>query len=320
MDCYLLRGSKWLFHLTVIAALSSATSGFGESVSLNGSGTLSYTVVASGILPCIPGSHLLNPSYRRWNFSGFVFTDVSGVSHSLSGSTAYFQALGSSPSCPPTGGTTVNLTDDGPRYFISATPGAGVLTANLNVKLYPSYKILSILYDSPGNKSSNGYTNTTTNTLTTTISKTFSNANTVSVSGTFVGNGLGVSFTGSTSTQDSHSVQFSTSNGAGASLGSVGNSVDHTQDQFFIWLNPMVVVTPTSTSSANYSLSTPIGSNGQPEPMDIVNINVNDLQNPSLIPIGILGPQTRDNVSGLPGLANICANPVPACSTAPCGC
>src|SRR5207248_10482787 len=131
---------------------------------------------------------------------------------------------------------------------------------------------------------------------------------------------LGVSFSASTSAQDSHSVQFSTSNEVGVSLGSVGNSVDHAQDQVFIWLNPMVVVTPTSTTSANYSLSTPIGSNGQPEPMDIVNINVVDMQNPSQIPIGTLQPQTRNNVSGLPGLADICANPVPACTSAPCGC
>jgi len=306
--------------MTLTVALAGAAFASSGSVSLNGSGTLTYNVVASGLIPCIPGSHLISPSYRRWDFSGFVFTDVNGVSHSLSGSTAYFQANGSNSSCPPTGGSSVNLTDNATRYFITATPAAGFLSANLNVELYPTYQILSILYDAPGNRSSNGYTNTSTNTLTSSISKTFSNATAISVSGSFAGNGFGVSFSASTSTQDSHSIQFSTSNGSGASLGSVGNSVDHSQDQFLIWLNPMVVVTPTGTNSANYSMSTPIGSNGQPEPMDIVNINVADLQNPNLIPIGVLQPQIRDNVSGLPGLANICANPVPACTSAPCGC
>jgi hypothetical protein len=320
MNRSLLRASKWVFHLAVIAALSSVAFGSSGSVSLNGSGTLSYNVVASGLLQCIPGGHFINPSYRRWDFSNFVFTDVNGVSHSLPGSTAYFQASGSSSSCPPTGGESINLTDDNPRYFITATPNAGFISANLNVKLYPKYQILSILYDAPGNRSSNGYTNTVTNTFTTSISQTFSNATTTSISGTFAGNGLGVSFSASTSTQDMHQVQFSTSNGAGVSLASVGNSVDHAQDQVFIWLNPMVVVTPTSTTSANYSLNTPIGSNGQPEPMDVVNINVVDMQNPSQIPIGTLQPQTRNNVSGLPGLADICSNPVPSCTSAPCGC
>ena len=50
-----------------------------------------------------------------------------------------------------------------------------------------------------------------------------------------------------------------------------------------------------------------------------------DLQNPSQIPAPDVQPQTRvdalgHTVSGLPGLPNICANPVPSCTTAPCGC
>jgi hypothetical protein len=318
MDHDLLRRLKWLFCLALTAALTGVA--FGDSVSLNGSGTLSYTVVDSGLVPCIPGSTFLIPSYEEWDFSNFVFTDAQGMNHSLPGSTSYFRVNGDDPSCPAPGGFSVNLTDNAPQYFIVAQPGEGSLSANLNVELYPKYKILSILYDAPGNKSSNGYTNSVNNTLTTSISQTFSSANAIAVGGSFAGIGYNVSFSASKSTQNSTGYQFSTSNGSGASLSSVGNSVDHTQDQFLIWLNPLVVVTPTGTNSANYSLSTPIGSNGQPEPMDIVNINVEDLQNPSLIPIGVLQSQTRNNVSGLPGLANICANPAPSCTSAPCGC
>lgn len=318
MTHYWLRGLKWLFGVTLAVTLTGAA--FGDAVSLNGSGTLTYTVFDSGLIPCIPDSTFLIPSYEEWDFSNFVFTDAQGVNHSLPGSTSYFQVNGSDPSCPAPGGFSVRLTDDAPRYFIIAQPNQGFLTANLNIELYPKYKILSILYDAPGNRSSNGYTNSVSNTITASISQTFSNATATSVSASFAGSGYGVSFSASKSTQNSTAFQFSTSNGFGASLASVGNSVDHTQDQFLIWLNPMVVVTPTGTSSATYSMGTPIGSNGQPEPMDIVNINVYDLQNPSLIPIGVLQPQIRNNVSGLPGLANICANPVPACTTAPCGC
>lgn len=312
------RRLKWLFCLALTGALSSAA--FGDSISLSGSGTLSYTVTDSGLIPCIQGSFFLTPSYEEWDFTNFVFTDATGMSHSLSGSTSYFQVNGSDPSCPAPGGFNVTLTDNSPKYFIIAQPGQGSLTASLNVELYPKYKILSILYDAPGNRSSNGYTNSVNNTVSTSISQTFSSATTTSVGGSFAGIGYNVSFSGSKSTQNSAGYQLATSNGAGASLGSVGNSVDHTQDQFLLWLNPMVVVTPTGTNTATYSMSTPIGSNGQPEPMDIVNINVKDLQNPSLIPLGVLQTQTRNNISGLPGLANVCANPTPSCTTAPCGC
>jgi hypothetical protein len=301
MACSFFRAAKSLSYLT-----------------LNGSGTLSYVTDASGYQPCDPSSTAIIPGYQQWTYSGFVYTDGSGVSHALSGSTSFYQVSGDDPSCPPNGGWPIVLND--PEFFINVQPGADDLTASLNVMLYPQYYILSILYAPPGNQSSNGFTNALTNTATTSISHTFANGSATSVNGSILGNGFGVSFSASKSTQDVHSFQVSTSNGAGASLISNRNPVDHTQDQFLLWLNPAVVVSPTSSTTASYSLRTPIGSNGQPEPMDIVNINVVDLQNPGQIPLDVLLPQTRNNVSGLPGLASVCAHPVPQCTSAPCGC
>lgn len=317
MTCSFPQMAKSLLYLIVMIACTGGAV-FADSVNLNGSGSLSYVVDSSGLQPCDPNSTFLIPSYQQWTFSDFVYTDGSGANHSLSGSTTYFQVNGDDPSCPPSGGFPIVLND--PEFFINVQPGAGDLAATLNVMLYPKYYILSILYAPPGNQSSNGFTNAVTNTDTTSISHTFANGTATSVSASILGNGFGVTFSTSTSTQDAHSFQVSTSNGAGATLVSNRNPVDHTQDQFVIWLNPAVVVTPTSSNSANYSLRTPTMSNGQPEPVDIVNINGADLQGPSQIPLDVLLPQTRNNVSGLPGLANVCANPVPQCTAAPCGC
>ncbi len=308
-----LQAAKSLLYPAVLilfpGAVLFAQSG---SVNLNGSGTLSYIVDSSGYQPCDPGSTEIIPGYQQWTYSGFVYTDGSGVSHSLSGAATYSQVSGSDPSCPPDGGSPIVL--NGSNFFINVQPESDSLTASLNVLLYPKYYILSILYAPPGNQSNNGFTNTVTNTATTSISKSFSSATATAVNVSAAGNGFGVNFSTAKSTQNSQSFQVSTSNGAGATLSSVRNPVDHSQDQFLIWLNPAVVVTPTSSTTANYALVTPIGSNGQPEPMDIVNINAVDMQNPSSIPSSVLGPQTRNNVSGLPGLANICANPA-LCTT-----
>lgn len=316
MSRFLPRAVKSLLYPSVL--ILSTTTLFAQSVNLNGSGTLSYVTENTPYQPCDPGSTAIIPGYQAWTYSGFVYTDGSGASHPLNGSATYYQVSGSDPSCPPDGGSQIVLNGD--NFFIDVQPAGDSLNASLNVLLYPKYYILSILYTPPGNQSSNGFTNTSTNTTTSSISHTFVNAAATSINVSAAGNGFGVTFSGSKSTQDSQSFQISTSNGAGATLASLRNSVDHTQDQFIIWLNPAIVVTPTSSSTATYSLITPIGSNGLPEPMDIVNINAVDLQNPAAIPIDVLQPQTRSNVSGLPGLANICANPVPQCSSTPCGC
>ena len=313
-----LQTAKPLYLAVLILLPGAALFAQTDSVNLNGSGTLSYVTDSSGYQPCDPSSTAIIPGYQQWTYSGFVYTDGSGVSHSLSGAATYYQVSGSDPSCPPDGGYSVTLNGDG--FFIDVQPSTESVSAQLNILLYPKYYVLSILYAPPGNQSSNGFTNTITNTATTSISHSFTNAAATAINVSAAGNGFGVNFSTSKSTQDSTSFQLGTSNGAGATLASVRNPVDHTQDQFLIWLNPAVVVTPTSSTTANYTLRTPIGSNGQPEPMDIVNINAVDLQNPGSIPLDVLNPQIRNNVSGLPGLANVCANPVPQCTSAPCGC
>jgi hypothetical protein len=315
---FFLKSIKSFVYLAVLVFPGATQLAQAQSVDLNGSGTLSYVTDASGYQPCDPSSTAIIPGYQSWTYSGFVYTDPTGVSHSLSGAATYYQVSGSDPSCPPDGGYSATLNGD--NFFINVEPAADSLSASLNVLLYPKYYILSILYAPPGNQSSNGFTNSVNNSTTTSISSSFTQGVATSLNFSLFGNGASVNFSASKATQDSQSFQLSTSNGSGSTLVSVRNPVDHTQDQFLLWLNPAVVVTPTSPTTANYTLRTPIGSDGQPEPMDIVNINAVDLQNPGLIPLDVLNPQTRNNVTGLPGLANVCVNPVPQCTSAPCGC
>ncbi len=312
---------KVFLCLMVLAA--GIAQGQTGSVSLNGSGTLHYNVIHQGPTPCNPNSHTFLPDFQTWTFNQFVYTDGSGVSHSLSGSAGFLQSSGGA-GCPQSGASPTVL--NGSDFSINVQPGAGNLSAALNVFLFPKFYILSILYDAPGNQSSNSFGNKTSAAATTEISKTFQNAiattATVSAPG---GSSVGATWSVAKATGDSQSFTVSTSQGGGSSSTSVKNPVDHGQDEFFLLLNPMIIVTPTGSSAGTYIVTTPPRPNGQPEPMDIVRINVADLQNPSQIPIGTLGPQTRVDtsgvaVSGMPGLANICANLVPACTTAPCGC
>lgn len=187
-------------------------------------------------------------------------------------------------------------------------------------KVDPKYYILSLLYDPPGNKSSNGYNNSTTYGTTTTVSRSFmaSDTTTFSASGGLFGSGgtFGWSFGFATMTGDSEAFGWSVSEGAGVTLSAPGpsNAINHSQDTFVIWLNPEVTLEPTGSLTTNYGLGTPPQTSTDPDPgapqsMDTVTVNVEQLQNPSLIPASVLGPQHLPDGEVLPGLSNICANP-----------
>ena len=194
----------------------------------------------------------------------------------------------------------------------------------------PFFQILSVLYTPPGDHSSNGFANTNSAGTSTSIGSNFAqgSSTTFSATGGLLGQGsLGVSFGVSAATGNSNAYQVTYSNGTGSQLESVAQDVDHTQDQFFLWLNPQITVTSvlsggrtvsSSTTAASYNVGTVGG-----QPMDIVNVNAAGLQNPSLIPLSVLLPQTIQPGVTLPGLANICAHPLPPsqCTQAnACGC
>jgi hypothetical protein len=192
------------------------------------------------------------------------------------------------------------------------------------VTVRPLYKILSILYDPPGNASSNGFNNSTSSGTTTSIEKDFSatDTTTFSYNGGILGifnNGGSVSFAVGVKTGNTSSFETDYSTTTGYDLGSANQNVDHTQDQFFLWLNPETTVYQSGSTAAYYTVENA----GKGANTDIVNVNAAGLAKPTLIPVRVLQTQNPKPGLFLPGLKAICAHPLPdnQCTQAnACGC
>lgn len=335
-----LRVALLTVSILMLNGLATAQQTYNRSVSVTGGGTLTYVISVGAYVTC-HASPLTY--YQITQYQNFVYIDSNGASHAMAGS-IYYRALagpgsGTSESgCPiPTGSgkgndpenATLSSTDgSGNSIFFNLPIGVqgqpnGSALATFAGTLYPQYEVLSVLYAPPGNASSNGYADTVSNGTSTTVSHNFSIDQNLSIvaSGSFLGSGAsyGVSFGFGGATGSSQSYQETYQQGTGTQLQSVKNPVDHTQDQFYIWLNPLVTISLVGNSTtATYTLGTQQGAQ-----MDVVNVNAADLLNPPQIPLSILLPQTPTPGVTLPGLANICAHPLPTaqCTQAnACGC
>ncbi len=202
-----------------------------------------------------------------------------------------------------------------PPYFYISGPNWALVQ--------PKYYVMDLLYAPPGNTSSAGFTNGTSQSTTTTIGSSFMSGVGQSYTASLGFGGdrvsLGTSSGSSTTTSSSSAFQETVTTAVGSTLKSTENAIDHTQDQFWLLLNPEIAVVQSSATGIEYSIST-INN----EYADIVNVSVAELQNPSLIPLSVLETQT-DPTTGLPlpGLKNVCAASLPdnQCTTAnACGC
>jgi hypothetical protein len=167
----------------------------------------------------------------------------------------------------------------------------------------PKYYIVEIVYDPPGNASTNGFTNSASNGTSDSVTSTFTTDTSTTFSGGILGSGTEFTFGSSVQNGSSQAFQETHSSGYGSSIRSVKNLVDNSQDRVYLWLNPQATFVQTGPSSANYSLTTVNG-----EPIDILSLSIADLQNPSQIPPSECNPYTLDGVT-VPGVCSICANP-----------
>jgi len=167
----------------------------------------------------------------------------------------------------------------------------------------PLYYIVSIVYDPPGNQSSNGFTDSDSNGTSTTTTQTFTTGTTTSFGYSVMGSGNEFSFGSSGGNGSSETTQETHTQGHGSAIRSLYDHIDHTLDHVYLWLNTHVTFVQTGSSSAVYNLSTVDG-----QPMDVLDFSVANLQNPSQIPPEKCNPHVLAGVT-VPGVCNICANP-----------
>ncbi len=152
------------------------------------------------------------------------------------------------------------------------------------------YVIADLMYAPPGKASTVTYTASSGSGSSWGVSTTQGNSSTVKVSagasGNFFGGG-GFTFDASTSQASSttNQSQFQVSSTIATSLGLASPSsdaVDHTQDEFQLWMNPQVTLTgqtnePNSANQVNLTLSAP-------DPNNIVEFSVAELTGAQAVP------------------------------------
>jgi len=308
------------------------------STPVSGGGTLNYSVTSSPqTANCQEGSY----RYTNFTYSGFSYVDSSGAASGTSDSIVV-NTVGEEPvpeGCFPPPPSNFPF-----QYSLSLPNSAGLLfeidnpgsngSAALGTLIDPQYKVLSILYATPGNFSSDGFTNSTTNGTVTTIENDFTQ-------GTSVTNGGGTPFisaslTLGTSTTSGNSAAFTEQISEATSISNASNSsgpntVNHSQDLFLIWLNPEISALPVNADGSGgytYSVQTPY-QNGSIQPASIIEVTAETMQSQNgvtNIPLSILQRQydAKTGQYDLPGLASICADQsqyVYNCSSGgQCGC
>jgi hypothetical protein len=186
------------------------------------------------------------------------------------------------------------------------------------VTMTPAYKVASIIYAPPGNKSQDGFTNTTTNATTTNIGSSFSQGTTTSIGVGFKLGGIGITasamfgVTDTPSNSTAFQESFTNSSGtANQSNTSAPDAINHSNDLFLIWLNPQVTVFGNESAPVGYGIGTQPLANGDTATPDIIPVSAAAMEANSAgitsVPTPKLGQQKTEQ-GWMPGLASVCKN------------
>lgn len=183
------------------------------------------------------------------------------------------------------------------------------LCAKPGGSFFLKYVVVGLLYAPPGNTSNSAFSDSSTSgassTFTDSEAETYKFGLTFSVPSPKAGEGFNIgSGSGSTTSQ-----QFSTSmtSASGFQSKSAKDVIDHSQDEFFLWLN--AEFTP-QLAADHRSVTMQVTAGGGPF-YDIIPLSVAELRNQSLIPPAKLAPQKVRNPDGsettYPGLGALTA-------------
>jgi hypothetical protein len=201
----------------------------------------------------------------------------------------------------------------------------------------PAYRVTSIIYAPPGNKSQDGFTDTTTNSTTTTIGSNFSQGGSSS-SGLSVNMNVGIgpftfgagvtasdSFATSSTSTSSAAFQETYQNSTGVanqSNSSAPDAINHNNDLFLIWLNPQISVYGNPSAPVGYNVGVQPLANGTVTLPDVVEVSASVMEANSAgvttVPYTILDQQITAQ-GYQPGLASICKNLITAEYNPPSG-
>ncbi len=186
----------------------------------------------------------------------------------------------------------------------------------------PAYKVTSIIYAPPGNKSQDGYTNSTSDATTTTIGSSFASGHTITTTFGFSVAGIGgitasQSFGSSSTSSNTSAFQESFTNATGVanqSNSAAPDAINHNNDLFLIWLNPQIIAfgDPTAQGPVGYGVGVQPLSDGTTPLPDIIEVPASAMEanaaGMTTVPAGTLNQGT--NVAGkiVPGLASVCKN------------
>lgn len=175
-----------------------------------------------------------------------------------------------------------------------------------NGSFYLKYVVVAILYALPGNNSNSAFSDSSTSgsssTFTDSEGETYKYGLTFSAGG-FAKEGFNIGSGSDSSTSEQLSTSMTSASGFQSK--SPKDVIDHSQDEFFLWLN--AEFTP-QLSADHRSVTMQVTSGGGPF-FDIIAVSVAELRNPALISPAKLAPQTVRNpdgsVSTYPGLKGL---------------
>jgi sugar lactone lactonase YvrE len=183
--------------------------------------------------------------------------------------------------------------------------------------LNPAYQVASIIYEAPGNKSSNGYSNSTSTGVTTSLTDTIGSASTIAFSGATLGDTFTVTGTlGFTKTSfhgSSFTETWADALGYSNPTSTATNHIDHGHDEFIFWMDPRISVALNGSTPTGYAVGAQ-GLFGAHLLYDVFayQLEADPVTGKTSVDVGKLWPQSWPNQPDTPGLASVCRNLITA--------